>query len=31
MGDIAGVLLTANDSSPLITPGVVYEAAGGKK
>ncbi len=31
MGDIAGVLLTANDSSPLFTPGVVYEAAGGKK
>ncbi len=31
MGDIAGVLLTVNDSSPSFTLGTVYEAAGGKK
>ncbi len=31
MGDIAGVLLGANDSSPLFTPGLVFEAQDGKK
>lgn len=31
MGDIAGVYLEANDSSPLFTLGTVYEAQSGKK
>jgi len=31
MGDIAGVILTANDSSAAFTLGSIYEAQGGKK
>jgi len=31
MGQLAGVILTANDSAALFTPGVVYEAQTGKK
>ena len=31
MGQLAGVILTANDSAAMFTPGVVYEAQTGKK
>lgn len=31
MSQISGVILTANDATPKFTPGVVYQAANGKK
>lgn len=31
MSEMAGVLLTANDASPLFQPGTVYRASNGKK
>ena len=31
MSRISGVILTANDATPKFTPGVVYQAANGKK